>query len=131
VREAAVASARRAAGAQLWKWVSIAATVATLSIGFIGWSQFGRGERAGLATGRATATKQWQMAAAAASWANTPEGQLAYAFSKTGALSEVARCTGRGMVARNGWCSVPSERGKLLAHWALPIGDTKNTGVEP
>jgi hypothetical protein len=74
VREAAVASAKRAAGAQLWKWVSIAATTLTLSLVITSWWQFSRGDRAGFASGWTEATKQFASAAAAAWWANTPEG---------------------------------------------------------
>ncbi len=128
VREAAVASAKRAAGAQLWKWVSIAATTATMSIGITGWWQFGRGERAGIATGWTSATKQCASAAVAASWANTPEGQLAYAFAKAGGLGEVARCAGRGMVARDGWCAVLSERGRAIARWPAASAGARSTG---
>src|SRR5579863_4823803 len=125
VREAAVASARRAAGAQLWKWVSIAATVATLSISFIGWSLFGRGERAGLAAGWATATKQCATAVAAASWANTPEGQLAYRLAQAGSLRDLATCSGRGWTAKNGTCFAQPEHGRVQG-WRLP----SNAGVQ-
>lgn len=119
VRQAAVASAKRAAGAQLWKWVSIAATTATLSIGITGWWQFGRGERAGIATGWTSAAKQCTSAAAAASWANTPEGQLAYRLAQAGSLRDLATCTGRGWVAKDGSCFVQSERGRVHG-WRLP-----------
>jgi hypothetical protein len=119
VREAAVGSARQAAGAQLWKWASVAATVVTLSIGFVGWSQFGRGERAGFATGWATATRQCQTAAAAASWANTPEGQLGYGLAKAGSLRDLATCSGRGWIAKDGICFAQSEHGRVHG-WRLP-----------
>lgn len=119
VREAAIASAKRAAGAQHWKWVGIAATTATLSIGTTAWWQFGRGERAGLATGWTSATKQCASAAAAASWANTPEGQLAYRLAQAGSLRDLATCAGRGWVARDGSCFVQPEHGRVHG-WRLP-----------
>jgi hypothetical protein len=119
VREAAVASAKRTAGAQLWKWVSIAGTAVTLSIGLTGWWQFGRGERAGVATGWTSATKQCASAAAAASWANTPEGQLAYRLAQAGNLRDLATCTGRGWVAKDGSCFVQPEHGRVHG-WHLP-----------
>lgn len=119
VREAAVASAKRAAGAQLWKWVSIAVTTATLSIGITACWQFGRGERAGIATGWTSATQQCAHAAAAASWANTPEGQLAYRLARAGSLRDLATCNGRGWVARDGSCFVQPEHGRVHG-WRLP-----------
>lgn len=119
VREAAVAAAKRAAGAQLWKWVSVAATTATLSIGITGWCEFGRGERAGIAAGWNSATKQCASAASAASWANTPEGQLAYGLAQAGSVRDLATCSGRGWVAKDGTCFVQAEHGRVHG-WRLP-----------
>ena len=114
VRQAAVASAKRAAGAQLWKWVSIAATTATVAITITGWWQFARGERAGVATGWTSATKQCANAAAVASWANTPEGQLAYRLAQAGSVRELATCSGRGWAAKDGTCFVQPEHGRYM-----------------
>ena len=119
VREAAVESAKRAAGAQLWKWVSIAATTVTLSIAITSIWQFGRGERAGVATGWTSASKQCASTAAAASWANTPEGQLAYRLAQAGSLRELATCSGRGWTAKDGSCFAQPEHGRVHG-WRLP-----------
>jgi hypothetical protein len=119
VREAAVASAKRAAGAQRGKWVSIAAATVAVSISITGWWQFGRGDRAGFASGWASATKQCASTAAAASWANTPEGQLAYRLAQTGSLRDLATCSGRGWTAKDGNCFAQPEHGRLHG-WRLP-----------
>lgn len=119
VREAAMASAKRAAGAQLWKWVSVAATTATLSIAITGWWQFNHGERAGLATGWTSAMKECARTAAAASWANTPEGQLAYRLARAGSLRDLATCSGRGWFVKDGTCFVQPEHGRTHG-WHLP-----------
>ena len=119
VREAAVASAQRAAGAQLWKWVSIAATTLTLSLVITSWWQFGRGDRAGFASGWTEATKQCASAAAAASWANTPEGQLAYGLAQAGSVRDLATCSGRGWIAKDGTCFAQPEHGRVHG-WHLP-----------
>jgi hypothetical protein len=119
VREAAVASAKRAAGAQLWKWVSVAATIGTLSIALTGWWQFRRGDVAGFATGWTAATKHCDSSAAAASWANTPEGQLGYGLAKVGSLRDLATCSGRGWIAKDGLCFPQSEHGKMHG-WRVP-----------
>jgi hypothetical protein len=119
VREAAVESAKRAAGAQLGKWVSIAAATVAASISIMGWWQFGRGDRAGFATGWTSATKQCANAATAAAWANTPEGQLAYRLAQAGSLRDLATCSGRGWTAKDGTCFAQPEHGRVHG-WRLP-----------
>jgi hypothetical protein len=131
VRQAAVVSASQATRAQAVKWAAVAAGAFVLSLTFLSWGAFGHGEEKGRAVGRETANRQYAALAAAASWANTPEGQLAYALAKAGGLAEVARCSGRGMVSRDGWCTVPSERGRLLARWPLPAMLARNAGGMP
>jgi hypothetical protein len=44
---------------------------------------------------------------------------------------ERGRQSGRGMVPRDGWCTVPSERGKALARWPFLLAGTPNRGAAP
>jgi hypothetical protein len=120
VHEAAVTSAKQAAGAQLAKWVSIGIGVIAVTLALLSWGAFRRGRETGLAVGEDQGRQACDALAAASSWANTPEGQLAYELAKVGGLGEVARCSGRGMGARDGWCNVPSDRGKVWARWPIP-----------
>lgn len=120
VREAAVKSARYTAGAALAKWVSVAVGGVVL----LGWAAFSHGQAKGRAVGENIAKKECAALVAASSWANTPEGHLAFSLAKVGGLADVGRCSGRGMVPRDGWCTVPSERGKTLARWLLPPSGT-------
>ncbi|HEY4183841.1 MAG TPA: hypothetical protein VGP07_02185 [Polyangia bacterium] len=85
----------------------------------------------GRAVGENVARRECAALVAASSWASTPEGQLAFAFAKAGGLGEVARCTGRGMVSRDGWCTVLSERGRTMARWSVPAGGARNNGESP
>ena len=94
----------------------------------IGLSAYSRGLENGRAVGENVAKRECAALVAAASWANTPDGQLAYAFAKVGGLGEVARCIGRGMVARDGWCAVLSERGKAIARWPVSAVSARSTG---
>jgi hypothetical protein len=119
VHRAAVVSARRAAGALLFKWVSIAVSVVTLALVTVGWWQFRRGEMAGAARGENQVEKECERATAAAAWVGGPEGRLAYELARVGSLHDLATCSGRGMAARDGWCIVQPERGKLF-RWRLP-----------
>lgn len=129
VQEAAVKSSAKAAGANLAKWVTVGCGVICFSLLMVGWRAFHQGRETGRAVGEQAAKRECRALAAASSWVNTPEGRLAYEFSKAGGLDQAARCTGRGMVARDGWCVVASERGRPLARWPLPVSETNNTGV--
>lgn len=120
VRHAAVRSAEAAAGAQLARWVGIAAGVICIGLLLMGWAAFDHGYGKGKAVGEDGALRICGALVALSSWATTPDGQLAYGLSKAGGLSDVARCSGHGMVPRDGWCTVSSERGKQLARWPLP-----------
>jgi hypothetical protein len=131
VHEAAVKSSEDAAGAQLAKWVAVAGGVVCVSLVIVGWSAFAHGRDNGRAVGENIAKRECAALVAASSWANTPDGQLAYMFAKVGGLGEVARCAGRGMVPKDGWCVVPSERGRPLARWPVPAGSVKSIGESP
>lgn len=120
VHRSAVASARQAAGAQLFKWVSIVVSVVTLSLITVGCWQFRRGDAAGAARGENHARKECERATAAAAWVSSPEGRLAYELGRVGSLRDLATCSGRGLAARDGWCVVQPERGKLF-RWRLPV----------
>ena len=56
------------------------------------WLGHAGGRGSGLAEGYRTAVDE----RAAASWANTSAGQLAFALDKAGSLAMVANCTNRG-----------------------------------
>lgn len=120
VRLSAAQSARNAARGTIAKWVSIGVGVVVVALVLVGWTEAVRGRREGQAVGESLATKACGALAAASSWANTPEGRLAYELAQAGGLGDVGRCSGRGMVPRDGWCTVSSERGKPLARWPLP-----------
>ena len=131
VHQAAIKSAENVAGAQIVKWVGIAAGVICVALVLVGWSAFDHGQEKGKAVGENSADKKCAALVAASSWANTPEGHLAYGLAKAGGLGEVARCSGRGMVPRDGWCTVQTERGKSLARWPLPPTGTMSMGANP
>jgi hypothetical protein len=131
IRQAAVKAANNAATAGLVKWVSIAVGIVCMIMLIAGLSAYNRGRENGRAVGENVAKRECAALVAASSWANTPEGQLAYALARAGGLADLARCSGRGMVPREGWCTVQSERGRPLARWPLPGLGLKNNGATP
>jgi hypothetical protein len=118
VAAAATASAKKAAAAQMLKWAMGCFLAAMGCIATIGWWAHGRGLREGYAVGYEAARDRFENAAAMASWANTPEGQLAYGLAKAGSLRELATCSGHGWVERDGVCYP----GSKTHGWRLPAG---------
>jgi hypothetical protein len=131
VRQSALRAAKDAAGAAIAKWVSIGVGVIVVALLVVGWREAAHGRQEGRAVGENVATKACGALVAASSWANTPDGQLAYAMAKVGGLGDVARCVGHGMVPWDGWCTVQSERGKVLARWPLPTTGSRTGGAKP
>ncbi|MEP6653053.1 MAG: hypothetical protein ABJA82_06815, partial [Myxococcales bacterium] len=124
VAEAAGAAARRAAGAQMWKWTGACVVASTICLAGVGWFEFRKGEQTGYAHGWAKADEVGRISAAAASWANTPEGQLAYGLAQAGSVRELAECSGRGWTAKDGVCLVQPEKGKTHG-WRLAAAGQK------
>ena len=118
VQKAAMASARQATAAQLLTWVSVAISVAVISLTVTAIWQFRRGEAAGMSQGEIAAKTECERTEAAASWANTPEGHLAYDLAKAGSLRDLATCSGRGLAVRDGWCLAQPDRGRPY-RWRL------------
>ena len=116
VAEAATASAKRAAGAQRLKWMVGCVIAVSVCITTIGWWAHSRGERAGYAIGYEAARDRCENVSAMASWANTPEGQVAYQLAKAGSLRELATCSGHGWFEREGACYA----GARTHGWRLP-----------
>jgi hypothetical protein len=121
VSKAGTASAKRTVGAQWWKWAACWFLAATGCIAMIGHWEHGNGRSEGYTNGREAAREQYEDAAAAASWANTPEGQLGYGLAKAGSLRELATCSGRGWVERDGVCYA----GGKTHGWRVSAGSTE------
>lgn len=65
---------------------------ATGCLTLVAWFAYSHGQIGGFANGSEVARRQYANAAALASWANTPEGELGYALAKAGSLRELATC---------------------------------------
>ena len=110
------ASARSAAS-----WAVLGAVAGLLGAGGAGyWLGHSSGRENGLADGYRTALDQ----NAAASWANTPNGQLALALDRAGSLSMLAQCTNQNWKAetRDGrrFCFPMPDAKQNVTGWRLP-----------
>jgi hypothetical protein len=100
------------------KWFLIGALVSTVV--FVGGAaaMFRVGVRSGERSGELVGYSKAREENAAASWANTPEGQLGYALAKAGSLREVATCAGKNLVRRGVACLVKVGRESAFG-WRL------------
>ena len=88
VREAIHAGARSSTA-----WAVCIVTAGVLVAGGLGYFL---GERTGETVGQANGYQAAMDEKAAASWANTPSGRLAFAMDQAGGLALVTTCTGQG-----------------------------------
>lgn len=105
-----------AAKKQQWKALAIGIGAASISLLITGWMAFDQGKEAGYGA----AIKVARNESAAATWANTPEGQLAYRLALVGSLQQVARCSVPGWKVKNGACLPYPDADGSLHGWALP-----------
>jgi len=97
--------------------------VAFLCVGLFGWYMHSSGKdsgyQAGYGAGYGAGYTEAKDEKAAAAWANTPEGRLAYRFAQTGSLASLAKCDRPGWYVEKGVCYVkPASDGTY--GWRLP-----------
>jgi hypothetical protein len=107
--------ARDAARTQQWKALGAGVLTTVITLLITGCLAFQQGKQAGLGEGYKAARHE----AAAASWANTPEGQLAYRLALVGSLQQVARCSKPGWRVKKGAC-LPYSAPDGLHGWMMP-----------
>ncbi len=111
----------RAGALSAASWATLGAVAGLLAAGGAGyWLGHASGQENGLAEGYRAAVDE----KAAASWANTPTGQIAQAFDRAGSLDQLARCTGKGWTpavqAGRKLCYPNASAGKAVDGWYLP-----------
>ena len=119
VAAAAQEVAHNTSAKQMWQWAAGCIAVAFLCFGLFGWHMHSEG-RSGYSLGYGTGYNEAKDEKAAAAWANTPEGRLAYRFAQSGELQRLARCSGKGWKVEKGTCyphPVPNEG---VYGWRLP-----------
>ena len=107
-----LATARAATVKDILKWVAM--TVLTLSVVImaVGRWAFKRGVAEEQGRTAQVAMQDRERRVAETSWASTADGRLAYDLAKAGMLHDMVTCSGRGLLARDGWCIAQGERGR-------------------
>ncbi len=88
-------------------------------VGGGGWYVNDRGHTDGYNSGYGIGYKEAKDEKAAAAWANTPEGKLAYRFAQSGELQKILHCQNKGWQVRKGMC-LPAEAGGVVYGWFMP-----------
>jgi hypothetical protein len=119
VRRTVNEMAKRAALKDILRWVGLTVLVLSTIVVAVGRWEFAKGQAEGQWRAEGLAQQDRERRAAESSWASTPDGRLAYDFAKAGIMHDMVRCSGRGLVARDGWCIAQGERGRPF-RWRLP-----------
>lgn len=114
VADTAAKIADRRAGAKRWQWIAVSLALATAGLTAVNILA----SRSGRAVGRADGYEAARDERAADSWANTPEGQLAYGLAKAGSIRVLATCSGRGWVVKDAYC-FPRADSNSVYGWRL------------
>jgi hypothetical protein len=112
--------ADRVASTKRWQWVSACLVLATSMFVGVGASMYREGVSSGRATGELDGYSNARDEKAAAGWANTHEGKLAYRFAEVGSLRALATCSGKVFVQKGSACYVRFEKA-LVFGWMLPL----------
>lgn len=120
VASAAQKVARNTAARQMWQWAAGCLAVTSLSFGLFGWYMQGRGEQAGFFDGYGVGYSKAQDEKAAAAWANTPEGKLAYRLAQKGSITMLAKCNQPGWQIKHGVCFVKPASDGTTQGWWIP-----------
>ena len=111
--------ADRTASANRWQWLTAGVVIALLAFAAVTVWVNHVSESAGYSAGRLQGYASAREENAAASWANTPEGQLALGLARAGSIRLLATCSGGGWTTQNNICYPKADRSGLQG-WRLP-----------
>jgi hypothetical protein len=113
--------ARATATKRMAQWAIACVATCAACITLVAWLAWHQSAAAAYARGWGEAYRAAADQKAAASWANTPEGQLAYGLATVGSIRELASCSGRGWIRKDDICYPRPERGAVHG-WRLSMG---------
>jgi hypothetical protein len=114
VANTAVEIADKRASTKRWQWISVSLAIGLAALTTVDILSHRSGRAAGYSDGYQAARDE----RAAESWANTPEGQLAYGLAKAGSIGILATCSGRGWVVKDAYCFPRADAGSVYG-WRL------------
>ena len=119
VAQTALEIADRVASTKRSKWALTGFALAAAIFVGVGSAMYRQGVNSGNSAGQLDGYTKARDEKAAAAWANTPEGQLAYGLAKVGSIHDLATCSGRGCARKGSTCFAKSEKSAVCS-WRLP-----------
>jgi hypothetical protein len=107
------------AGKNKWEWIAGSVALTFCAFSLFGWMMHNRGYSSGYAEGHEHGYVEARDEKSAASWANTPEGRLAYGLAQAGSIRELATCNGDGWVLKNGACLPNIGSNHMIYGWKI------------
>ena len=101
------------------KWIGGMVVVVVMVLTAFGWLVHESGKDSGYQAGFGRGYTEAKDEKAAAAWANTPEGKLAYRFAQTGSIASLAKCDKPGWYIEKGVCYV-KQTSEGIYGWRLP-----------
>lgn len=105
---------------QMWKWATGCIAVAFVSFGLFGALVYTKTYTAGENSGYGRGYNAAKDEKAAAAWANTPQGRLAYRFAQTGSLDSLIRCDRPGWAKKKEVCLPYQASDGNVYGWVIP-----------
>lgn len=120
VSETAAKVATSTAKKQMYKWAAGCLAVAFVAFASFGYYLYDKAYTSGVNSGYAIGYKEAKDEKAAAAWANTPEGKVAYKLAQTGFINNFARCDKPGWYIDKKSCFVKTAEDGKIYGWLLP-----------
>lgn len=120
VADSAEKVAKQVAGKQRLQWIAGSMAVVALCLGGVFWYAHSTAYDAGFNSGFGLGYSEAKDEKAAAAWANTHEGKLAYRFAQSGELQKLAKCQGKGWKAEKSNCYPHPVEGEGTYGWRMP-----------
>ena len=107
------------AGKNKWEWIAASVAVAFCAFSFSGWMMYKRGYQSGYAEGHEHGYVETKDERSAASWANTPEGKLAYGLAQAGSIRRLAECDSDGWTVKGSACFPNVGSNNMIYGWKI------------
>lgn len=120
VAAAAGKVAKDTATRQKWQWIFGTVALVLAGVGGWGWFMHDNGHTDGYNSGYGVGYKEAQDEKAAAAWANTPEGKMAYKFAQSGELAKLAHCLNKGWKVEGKTCYPFAVVPEGVYGWKMP-----------
>lgn len=105
---------------QKWQWICGTVIAMCLTTGTLAWYFHTIGRQDGYGLGYAIGHQVARDEIAAAAWANTQEGKLAYQLATNARISDFVNCSGNGWQVKNAICYPFASADGKVTGWRLP-----------